>query len=289
MTARPNMCPRIPPGDVSAPPRLQRVEGRAQVAFRSHGGHTRLDRLEQGGSARIRLPKTHTEVPVAVLLNTAGGLTGGDRLTYDAAAGDGAHAIVTSQAAERIYRRLSGTAQVENHVSVGAGALLEWLPQETILFDGAGLARCFSADIAPDGRMLAVESLLLGRAAMGENVRQLTFRDRWRIRRDGRLLFAEDSRIEGDATDILSGPATAAGGRALATLIDCRPDAAAQLRAARDLVRGLEDGDLGIGASALPGVLILRFIALTGQALRNGLIRFLESWRAAPLPRTWHC
>lgn len=289
MTARPTPRPQISPREVPASPQLQRVEGRARVTFCRHGDHTRLDRLEQGGSARVRLPKTHTEVPVAVLLNTAGGLTGGDRLTYDAAVGDGAHAIVTTQAAERIYRRLSGTARVDNRVSVGAGALLEWLPQETILFDRAGLARSFSADLAPEGRMLAVESLLLGRAAMGESVRQLTFRDRWRIRRDGRLFFAEDSRIEGDATDIMSGPATAAGGRAFATLIDCRPDAEAQLRAARDLALSLEDGDLGIGASALPGVLILRFIAMTGQALREGLIRFLESWRAAPLPRTWHC
>lgn len=269
-------------------PRLQRASGRARVRFVARDGATRLADLEQSGSAKARLPRVHDPVPVAVFLNTAGGLTGGDRMEFVAEVGPGAAAVATSQAAERIYRSPEGPARVENLLRVAAGGRLDWLPQETIVFDRAELVRSFSADLEGDAALLALESVVVGRQAMGEDVRALAFRDRWRIRRDGRLVFADETRISGDATDILSGPATAAGGRAFATLVDCRPGAAEDLARARDLLAPLQD-ELRCGASALPDCLVLRFVAQTGQALRQGLVGFLEAWRGTPLPRPWSC
>jgi urease accessory protein len=274
---------------LSTPPAMQRVRGRAHVRFARHGDVTRLADLGQSGSAKIRLPKTHDAPPVAVFLNTAGGLTGGDRLEFDAAADEAAHAILTTQAAERIYRSADGPAEVASVLRAGGDAVLEWLPQETILFDSASLVRSLSVDLAPGARLLAVESVVLGREAMGEDVRALGFRDRWRIRRNGRLVFADEARIDGDATDILSGSATAAGGRAFATLVDCREGAAGLLDTARTRLDILRGERLRAGVSALPDLLVFRFLADTGQDLRDGLVAFLEGWRGAPLPRTWYC
>lgn len=271
------------------PPALQRVRGKARVRFALGGGITRLADLEQSGSAKIRLPKTHGGAPVAIFLNTAGGLTGGDRLDFDAAAGSGTHAILTTQAAERIYRSADGPAEVASALAAAEDARLEWLPQETILFDRASLTRSLSVDLAPGARLLAVESVVLGRQAMGEDVHALAFRDRWRIRRDGRLVFADEARIDGDATDILAGSATAAGARAFATLVDCREDAGGMIAAARDLVEALRGEKFRGGVSALPGLLVFRFLADTGQDLRAGLVELLERWRGAVLPRTWYC
>ncbi|WP_349361445.1 urease accessory protein UreD [Stappia sp.] len=269
--------------------RLERVRGRAVVGFACREGRTRLADLEQSGSAKIRLPKTHDGPPVAVLLNTAGGLTGGDRLETEARLGAGGHAVVTTQAAERIYRSAEGAAQVDSAVRVEAGATLEWLPQETILFDRASLTRSLAADLAGDARLIALESVVLGRAAMGETVHALQFRDRWRIRRDGRLVFADEARISGDAADILAGSATAAGGRAFATLVDCFPQASEALARARTLVEDIRAPELRVGVSALPDLLVMRFVAEEGTALRTGVERFLTAWRDAPLPRTWNC
>ncbi|MHC5655476.1 urease accessory protein UreD [Stappia sp.] len=275
----------------TSPPALQRVRGAARVRFVQRAEATRLADLEQSGSAKIRLPKTHDGVPVAVFLNTAGGLTGGDQLDFDAEVGDGARAIVTTQAAERVYKSPHGAATLDSRLRAGDGACLEWLPQETILFDRAELTRSFSADLAPNAALLAVESVVVGREAMGESVHALSFRDRWRIRRDGRLVFADEARISGDATDILSGPATAAGGRAFATVIDCRPGAPDDLGKARALLDGLRGSGTAFrcGVSALTDCLVLRFVAETGQDMREGLVAFLETWRGTALPRTWYC
>lgn len=270
-------------------PAMQRAHGHAHVTFARQGDATRLKELGQSGSAKIRLPKTHGSPPVAVFLNTAGGLTGGDRIEFDATAGPGAHAVLTTQAAERVYRSIDGPAEVASALRAEEDAVLEWLPQETILFDRAALQRSLTVDLAPGARLLAVESLVLGREAMGEDVHALGFRDRWRIRRDGRLIFADEARIQGDATDILSGSATAAGSRAFATLVDCREGVSGLLERAREAMGPLLGERLRGGVSSLPDLLVFRFLADSGQDLRAGLVSFLETWRGTRLPRTWYC
>lgn len=267
-------------------PRMQRVSGRGHVAFKHASGTTRLSDLHQSGSAKIRLPKVYDGFPVAVLINTSGGLTGGDRLTYEAGVDAGGHAIVTTQAAERAYRSSGGVAEVANRLSAGNGATLEWLPQETILFNASGLHRSMTVDLAGDARLLAIESVVLGRTAMGETVDRVAFRDRWRVHRDGRLVFADDVRLEGDGRAILNGPATAGGGLAFATLVDCAIDAETRLGLAREALGQLK---IRAAASAWNGVMVARFVGGDGRSLRDGLMSFLKTYRSADLPRVWHC
>jgi urease accessory protein len=271
----------------AAPPRMQRSVGLARLAVRREEGRDRLVTFFQSGAAKMRLPRVAPGEPLeAVLLNTAGGITGGDRLRYEVEVGAGARATVTGQAAERIYRRSHGVAEVENHLSVAGGALLAWLPQETILFDRSALSRRLSADVAEDATLIAAESFVLGRAAMDETVRSAEVSDSWRVRRGGRLIFADALRLDGDPTAILAGPATARGARAFATLVLVAPDAGARLDAAR---AALADAVGEAGASAWNGMLVARMIAPSGQALRHDLIRLIETLRGAAMPRVWHC
>ncbi|WP_298816785.1 urease accessory protein UreD [uncultured Roseibium sp.] len=268
---------------------MQRVNGRARAGFRVSGGSTRLADLYQSGSAKIRLPKVYDEPTTAVLINTAGGLTGGDRLSLEFALDDGAHAIVTSQAAERAYRSQTGTAKVAAKFQVGARATLEWLPQETILFDASNLSRTIEAELAEEASLLMLESVILGRKAMGEKVRSVFFRDSWRIRRGGRLVFADEVRLEGNPYDFLSGPATASGNLCVATLLDCSPQAEDRLSLARSLLDALPADRVRAAASAWNGQLIARLTAADGQDLRTALMSFLTGYRSASLPRVWHC
>jgi len=269
--------------------KLQRVEGISRVGFEVSGGRTRLADLYQQGSAKIRLPKVYDSASTAVLINTAGGLTGGDSLAHDAAIGDNAHAIVTSQTAERAYRSNDGSAKITGRLKVGAGATLEWLPQETILFDRSSLARRIDADLAADARLMLLESVVLGRRAMGEEVRSVAFKDSWRIRRKGRLVFADDIRLNGNPNQVLVGSATAAGGHALATFADCAIDAEDRLPLARSLLDAEPANSVQSAASAWNGVLVARFVSCDSRDLRDALISFLTGYRAADLPRVWYC
>ncbi len=269
---------------------MQRARGTARIAYKYDGKDTRLDDLYQSGSAKFRLPKVYDGAPTAVLINTSGGITGGDQLIYEARVGAQAHAIVTGQAAERAYRRSAGIGQVTTHLKAGENATLEWLPQETILFDASALHRTMTVDLAENARLIAIESVILGRTAMGEHVDTLSFRDRWRIRRNGKLLFADDVRLEGNTRDILKGTAATGGGVAFATLVDCAADADSRLALARQALEACAPGSrVRAAASAWNGVLVARFVAQDGRSLRDALISFLETYRSAPLPRVWHC
>lgn len=236
------------------------------------------------------MPKVYDGVPVGVLINTAGGITGGDRLRYDAEVAAGTHAIVTSQAAERAYRVSAGTGQVITVLKIADGGFLEWLPQEVILFNRSALTRTFSADLSGTARLLALETVFIGRTAMVETVESLTFADRWRLRRDGRLIFADDIRLNGDPKHQLAGTATAGGGHAFATLVDCAPDAETRLEHARaGLNTALTSPTVRAAASAWNGILVARFVGSDSRHLKDTIITFLETYRGRPLPRVWHC
>lgn len=267
----------------------QRAQGRAEVAVSLRGGAIRLDRLFQQGCAKALLPRTHGRPPEAVLINTSGGVTGGDRLDYALTAGPGAALTVTTQAAERIYRSTGDTARITTTLTLGPGAQLDWLPQETILFDGANLTRRLTARIAPDARLTALETVVLGRAAMGETLTRAFLSDQWRLYRGPRLIQAESLRLDGDMPRATSGPATLGTARALATLIHVAPEAESRLDATRALLAEVLADLPGITAAATSrdNVLILRFLAPDNAPLRAGLIRFLMAFRAAPLPRVW--
>jgi urease accessory protein len=276
-----------PLGRSTVVPALERACGVAHLAVRSEGGITRLARNYQSGSARMRFPKMAPgDRFTTVLINTAGGVTGGDRLSWSVDVEREAAATVTSQAAERIYKSSSGAGTIETTLTVGAGATLDWMPQETILFDRSSLKRSLVAEVDPAGSLLAVESIVLGRAAMGESVKTVTLADMWRIQSGGKLVFAEGLRFDGDTTAILAGGATGRQARALATLVLVAPAAEALV----DKARAAMDNSAGeAGISGWNGMLVARLIAPGGQALRADLVRLIECLRGLPMPRVWNC
>lgn len=268
--------------------RLQRAEGTARLVFRRDGGATRLKTLYQEGCAKIRLPRPlQGQPPEAILINTAGGLAGGDRIAVGIEVGERAMATVTTQACERIYRSTGPEALVENRLALGPGARLAWLPQETILFDGGRLARRLEADLEGDAELLAVEAVLFGRAAMGEVLRHGLLHDRWRIRRDGRLIFAEDFRVSGDIAAQLAHTISLGGCVAMATILHVAAAPGRLLDAVRNLL-----GEVG-GASAWDGKLLVRLVAPTGLVLRQRLEPLLslllgQLLKGPALPKVWH-
>lgn len=263
---------------------LQRAkgEGRIEVDRAADGGHC-VKQLRQSGAAKILAPRNHLDGAFeAVLLNTAGGLTGGDRLHWDIVGGEGAMLRVTTQAAERVYRSVAGDAIVETQVKAGAGVSLEWLPQETILFEGSRMSRTLTIDLAEDAALLAVEMVVLGRRAHGEQVRTAALRDQWRVRRGGRLIHADNVRIEGDIKALLDRSGTLGGARAFATVLLAGPK-----RVPIDDLRAILPTGIEAGASALPEVTLVRMIAPHGDILRPALAAFLVALRGIPLPRVW--
>jgi len=247
-----------------------------------------LSRLYQQDCLKARFPRAPAgEPPIAVLVNSSGGVAPGDRLEISVSLEEGAAATIAGQAAERFYRAApkSPPAHLRHCLSVGPGAALEWLPQEAILFDRSALDRALTIDLAPDSSVLAIEALVFGRRAMGEEVRSGFLRDRLSVRRAGRLLFEDTLRLEGPIAEMLDRPAIADGARALATILHIGPpmnlDA---LRAALALPF------VEAGASFFDGLLLIRLAARDGAALRAALFAALAMLRARrPLPRVWLC
>jgi urease accessory protein len=273
-------------GAVGAALAEQRVDARGVLAVRRRVGRTRIERLFQEGAAKIRLPQGAADPLEAVLINTAGGMTGGDRLSWTVSVGADAHATVTTQACEKIYRSSGGEATSTIVLDVGAGASLAWLPQETILFDGSAFRRTISADFAPGARGLIVESALFGRLTMGETLRRGLFGDRWRIRSGGRLVHAEDFAIGPEVAARLAAAAATGGSPAIATVLALRDDAEDLLDSARAIIG--EGGGASAWRIGETGKFLARLIAEDGYGLRKRLIPLLQMLNgAAGLPKVW--
>ena len=262
---------------------MQRARGRALVALGPDGrGRLGLRDLAQSGSAKAFLPSIHAPVPEVVFLNTSGGLTGGDDLEFRLDLGAGARAVATTQTAERAYASGGGRAAMRVLMQVGAGGALDWLPQETILYEGSGLARLTRVDLAPDARLLMAEMVVLGRAAMGETVTDLAFSDRREVWRAGRPVWVEPFAL--DTPALRPSAALLQGARAFATLALVVPGAEAAVAA----LRALTLPDVSFAVSGWDGRLILRAHAADGLPLKRGLAAILKILRqGAPLPRVW--
>ncbi|WP_417310659.1 urease accessory protein UreD [Devosia sp.] len=270
----------------NALPRHQRARGIGRIGTQVHGGRTRLDTLFQEGCAKIRLPHGPGAALQAVLINTAGGLTGGDDVRWEAEAAPGARLVLTTQACERVYRSLGDDAKVTNRLTVGAGAHVDWLPQETILFENGRLDRRLDVDLAADATLFAIEAVLLGREAMGEAARGARLHDRWRIRRAGRLIHAEDTALTGEAAE-RDGLSTLAGAGAFASMLLVAPDAERQLARIRTMIEGHLDASAG--ASLVGERLLVRATAKSGLALRRLIAPIIAKLSGAgTLPRLWH-
>ena len=269
---------------------LHRNCGSARVGFVRRGARTVL--VERFGSAPLRLfsPYGADAVPEAVLANVSGGVAGGDRLGVAVVVGPGADAAMTTQAAEKVYRALDVPARIDVDIRVGAGAAFEWLPQETILFDGARLGRSLSVDLGRDARALLAEMLVFGRAAFGERFGAGMVRDRWLIDREGRPVWRDTFGIDDDGP--LHARSGLGGKRVLATLIYVGGDAGDRLDAVRALA-----GECGyfVGATCVRGLLVVRFLAEEAGRFKAAFAEFVGRLRALLLgrpplpPRVWLC
>lgn len=271
-------------------PIMERAKGEARVALSLpapgtagvQGRAWRIDGLRQQGSAKAILPHAGP-VPEVVFLNTSGGLTGGDRLSYTLSAGAGLRAIATTQTAERAYRAGGAQARMDVDLSVAAGGWLDWLPQETILFDASALSRRTRITLGPGAGCIALEAVILGRHAMGEVVNTLSFRDRREIWQDNRLVHLDPVAL--DSAALGAGAATLGQARAFANIVMLgtrSDDLLAPLRAVLD-----EPATLS-GASAYDGRLVVRIMAADGWPLRRQIVRALTVLRrGAALPRVW--
>ncbi|MFL5070123.1 MAG: urease accessory protein UreD [Xanthobacteraceae bacterium] len=258
-----------------------RARGRIALTVAAADGTTHRSRIVEDGSLRVRFPGPTSPDLEAVIVNTAGGIVGGDRLDVSVAVGEGARLVVTTAAAEKIYRSLGPDAAIHLELSVQANGRLLWLPQETILFDRARLARTIDVELAENATLLLGEALVLGRAAMGEAVERGRLFDRWRVRRNGRLVFAETVRLGEAIGEALREPAVAAGHAAVATLFMCPADAA-RIAAVRE--RAKWQGEVAL--SAWNGFAVARFVAAAGAALRADLMAALTAL-GVTLPRLW--
>ncbi|MCJ2095547.1 urease accessory protein UreD [Methylobacterium sp. J-072] len=269
-------------------PARQRSTGRVHLRAGPFGGAgpTRIIDLSESGPSRLRFPRGEGALE-AVLVNTAGGVACGDAFTIALDLAPGADLVLTTTAAEKIYRSDGPVSRIENRVTLGEGARLAWLPQETILFDRARVRRHFDADLAEGAALLAVEIVAFGRAARGERIQAGLFADAWRVRRAGRLVYADSFWLDGPISDLLTRPAIGGGARACATLLDVADGAEGRLDEARVLLEQATTPGIEAAASAWNGHLVIRALSEAVGPLRGLVARVLASYRDRPMPRVW--
>ena len=255
------------------------------VAASPASGTSRRARVHETGSLRVRFPNVETRQAGldAVIVNTAGGIAGGDRFDIDIKVGSGAALTITTAAAEKIYRSLGPDAEIAIKLDVASGGTLKWLPQETIVFDSVRLRRSIEVDVARDAKLLLAEACVFGRAAMGEVVAEGCIFDRWRMRVDGALVLAETLRLDEKIAQRLAQRAIAAESIAIASVIKIpgSDDDATAVRAMQDQYAG------EVGVSAWKGLAMARLVAPDGATLRRDLVAVLRVLGGAPLPRLW--
>lgn len=259
-----------------------RATGHIALSVAALDGRTRRKLVREDGSLRVRFPNAAPEALEAVIVNTGGGMTGGDRFAIDIALEAGASLIAGTAAAEKVYRSNGPDAEMTVRLDLAEGAKLAWLPQETILFDSARLSRRIDVDIASGASLLMAEAVVLGRAAHGEAINHGYLADHWRVRRDGRLIYADTARLDGAIAGKLGQAAVMAGGIAFATVL-CAPggdDALAAVRALGDTFKA------EVGISAWNGIAVARLCAKDGATLRHDLVAVLGAL-GAQVPRLW--
>ncbi len=260
-----------------------RAHGHVCLALAATPQGTKRIATREEGSLRVRFPNVGAGAPEAVFINTAGGIAGGDRFAIDLALAAGARLTVTTAAAEKIYRSLGPHARVDVCATLADGAELTWLPQETILFGHARLARTITVALAQSAKLLVAEMIVFGRSASGETVHEGSLADRWQVRRGGRLIFAENLRLDGPVSERLSEAAVAGGRIALGTVLIAPGDAraVAAVRAASEQFHG------EVGISSWNGMALARLASADGAALRHDMVVLLCALGRPALPRSW--
>jgi urease accessory protein len=272
---------------------LQRSEGVARLVLAGSPHGTRIVDIFQGSPIRIMFPGIRG-VPVeeAVVVNTAGGIAGGDRLEISVTLLANASATVTSQAAERVYRALNEPALIDTRLKMSEAARLAWLPQETIVFNGGRMRRNTEIELSAGAELLALEWLVLGRAAYGEEMSGGEITDGWQVRLDGRLIWADRFRATDDVFPRLRSRPLLADFKAIGTLIYFGPDAEARVQFLRDLAPQLQCDCV---ATAVSGLVIARLAARAAAELKTGLreilLQFESTQAQGPfrMPKMWSC
>ena len=275
-----SLAPVEPRGD---PALRQRARAEARASFARVGARTEPERLFETGGLRWRFPRSSSPCEAAIV-NTGGGVAGGDSYSVKLMLGEGAEVEATTPSAERIYRSDGAAAAIATRLTLAPGAHLFWLPQETLMFEGARLERRLEVDTSGEASFIVAETLVFGRLAMGESRIDATLRDSWRVRRDGRLVFADETRLE-HAGATLERKAVGAGARALSTIVASAPDIEARLpdlRAALDAA----GSDIESGASAFDGLIVVRLLGASSDRLRAGLIASIVALGGRK-PRLW--
>ena len=267
-----------------------RVAGGLDLHLERRGDATILARGRERDGYKVRVPRRHDRLEVA-MINTGGGIAAGDRVAVSVTAADGAVATLTAPAAERVYGAAEDdTATYDVSLTLAPGASLHWLPQDTILFNRARLKRRFTVDMSGDAELLIAETIVFGRTAHGENEIQGTFRDAWRSRRDGRRVFADADRLDGAISSILDEPAVAGGAAAATTIGLVAPDAADRLAPLRAALGHLEGrAGLTFGSSAWDGRLLVRALARRSADLRALVEAAIPPLARSTPPRVWNC
>ena len=260
-------------------PKLQRAHGQVRLRFCGK----KLKELYQSGCAKLMLPKTYGNITEAVLLNTAGGITGGDRLNISIQV-DSSELVVTTQTAERLYRSSTDPAKIDVRLCARQAATLHWLPQETIIFNRAELDRTIHLDMSKDSKCLLSETIVMGREAMGEDISYCHFSDNWRLYREGQLFHAESLRLTGDVTELMASPAGGNGSRLLSTILYAGCDAEQIAGLVGSVVKSCSSN---CAISSWDDRLVIRLISSHPLSARADINRLLCALRGQPLPRVW--
>jgi len=258
-------------------PLLDRARGDIRLRYETYGGVTRPLHLFETGGLRMRHPRAQQGC-VGVMVNSAGCILGGDHLSLAIEAGEKAEVAVTTLAAEKIHRTLEAPALLDLSFTLAGRSTLSFLPQETIFFDASALKRRLNVVMAEDAAVLLVDMIVLGRLASGEDAITCRWSDSWRIHRGGRLIFAEESRMNGAVRGYFDQPSLGGGGRAIALLLAVAPDAEGRLDALRDRLAPFKSV-CAYGVSAWNGMLVARFLAASPDILRKVLTAGIGLWR----------
>jgi urease accessory protein len=272
---------------------LQRAEGSCRVVLSGSERGTRVMDVFQRSPIRIMFPRIGGGgVEEAVFINTAGGIAGGDRLEFDVTAQAGASIAVTSQAAEKVYRALNEPARISTKLKAYESAKLAWLPQETIVFNWGRVSRETDVELSSGAELLALEWIVLGRAAHGEEMVGGHLTDGWRIKKDGQLIWADSFRVTDEIFPHVRRNALLSNCTAVGTLVYFGPALDTRLEFLRDVASSLE---CHCAVTFVGGLIIVRFAAIVSSdlrlALRNFLQQFNREFGPGPfrVPKMWSC
>jgi urease accessory protein len=279
--------------DNSSDQDLQRAEGSCRIVLGSSERGTRVMDVYQRSPIRVLFPRTAgPQVQEAVLVNTSGGIAGGDRLESSVTAMENASIAVTTQAAEKVYRALDEPAHILTTLKVHDAGRLAWLPQETIIFNHARVCRRTEIEVSSGSELLALEWLVLGRAAHGEKLSAGDIMDSWRVKKDGQLVWADSFRATNDVFPHLCRKALLSDCTAVATMLYFGPDLDVRLQFIRELASSLE---CQCASTLVGGLVVVRFGAKVSCDLRAALHKLLQQFgnHLAPgpfrVPKMWSC